>query len=49
MVHKNSLGYRFGRFLGKATLIAIGYLIGKRWGRKPIDEGYPEHPQEGEK
>jgi CDP-diglyceride synthetase len=41
------VGYRFGRFLGKTTLIIVGYLIGRRWGRKSIDEGYPEKNQEG--
>lgn len=38
MINKNSHGYRIGRFIGKITLITIGYLMGKSWGRRPIND-----------
>jgi len=47
MVTKNSFGYRFGRLLGKGILIDSGYFLAKRWGRKPINDHFPETPQEG--
>jgi hypothetical protein len=42
MVDRNSPAYNAGRFVGKIILIGLGYLLGKRWGRRPIDKGFPE-------
>lgn len=38
MVNKNSTAYKVGRVIGRFGLIIIGYLFGKRWGRRPIDD-----------
>jgi hypothetical protein len=45
MVNRNSIGYSIGRFVGRVTLIVLGYLgyiIGKKYGQKPIDKSFPE-------
>lgn len=47
MVNKDSYGYRIGRLIGKAILLTVGYLVGKRWGRKPMDKSFPENPSPG--
>jgi hypothetical protein len=39
---RDSLGYRAGRLAGKLILVGIGFLFGKRWGRKPIKKAFPE-------
>ena len=38
MINRNSKAYRFGKMVGRLALISLGYLIGKRWGRRPIDD-----------
>ena len=42
MVKRDSPAYQAGRIVGKVILIALGYIVGKRWGRKPIDKFLPE-------
>lgn len=41
MVNKNSKAYRVGKFIGRFGLIVVGYICGKRWGRRPIND-FPE-------
>lgn len=41
-IDRNSPAYRAGRFVGKLILIGVGYVLGKRWGRRPIDKGFPK-------
>ena len=41
MVNKNSTAYRIGRVVGRVGLIVVGFLFGKRWGRRLIDS-FPE-------
>ena len=41
MINRNSKAYRFGKFVGRIALIGVGYLLGKRWGRRPLDN-FPE-------
>lgn len=43
MVNRNSKAYRLGRAVGRIILIAAGYLAGKRWGRRPIDQFPPKN------
>lgn len=43
MVNRDSPAYKAGRFVGKLFLIGLGYVLGKRWGRRPIDQGFPEN------
>ena len=38
MVNRNSKAYRFGRVIGQVLIITAGLLVGKRWGRRPIDQ-----------
>lgn len=38
MVNRNSKAYSFGKFLGRCALVGIGFVLGKRWGRRPIDD-----------
>ena len=42
MVNRNLWRYSAVKFTAKITLIIIGYLIGKRWGRRPIEKGFSE-------
>ena len=42
MVNKDSPAYKAGRLVGRAILMGLGYILGKRWGRKPIDKSFPE-------
>ena len=42
MVNRDSPSYQAGRIVGRFILIGLGYMIGKRWGRKPIDKSFPE-------
>ena len=42
MVNRNSPAYKTGRFVGRLILIGLGYVLGKRWGRRPINKGFPE-------
>ena len=42
MVNRNSKAYRLGRAVGRIILIAVGYVAGKRWGRRPIDQFPPK-------
>jgi|APDOM4702015248_1054824.scaffolds.fasta_scaffold192730_2 hypothetical protein len=42
ILNRNSLAYRTGRLAGKIILLGLGYIVGKRWGRKPIEKGFPE-------
>lgn len=42
MVNKNSTAYQAGRLVGRLVLITLGYIVGKRWGRKPLDKSFPE-------
>ena len=42
MVNRNSRAYKTGRFVGKLVVLGLGYIFGKRWGRRPIDKGFPE-------
>ena len=41
VINRNSKAYRAGRFVGKLVLIVAGYVCGKRWGRRPIND-FPE-------
>lgn len=38
MVNKNSTAYKIGRVIGRLGLVLAGYICGKRWGRRPIDD-----------
>lgn len=42
MVNRDSLAYKAGRLVGRVILISLGYIVGKRWGKKPIDKSFPE-------
>ena len=42
MVKRDSVGYKIGRFTGKLLILGLGYILGKRWARPPIDKGFPE-------
>ena len=42
MVNRNSSAYQAGRLAGRIVLIGLGYILGKRWGRTPIDKSFPE-------
>ena len=42
MVDRSSSAYQAGRIVGKVILVGLGYMLGKRWGRKPIDKSFPE-------
>ena len=42
MINRDSAAYQAGRLIGKILLISVGYIFGKRWGRKPIDKSFPE-------
>jgi hypothetical protein len=42
MVDRTSPAYQAGRIVGRLLLIGLGYFLGKRWGRRPIDKGFPE-------
>ena len=41
MVNRDSLPYKAGRIVGRLILIGLGYVVGKHWGRKPIDKSFP--------
>ena len=43
MVNRDSPAYAAGRFVGKIILIGLGYIVGKRWVRRPINKGFPEN------
>jgi hypothetical protein len=43
MVDRNSGSYKVGKFVGRVGLIFLGYLLGKRWGRRPIND-FPQKP-----
>jgi len=40
MVNRNSWGYPADRFLSKAAILLVGFLIGKKYTQRPIDKGY---------
>ena len=42
MVNRDSPAYQAGRLVSRVVLIGLGYIMGKRWGRKPIDKSFPE-------
>ena len=42
MVNRDSPAYQAGRIIGRLILIGLGYIVGKRWGRKLIDRSFPE-------
>jgi len=42
MVNRDSPAYQAGRVAGRLILLGLGYIFGKRWGRKPIDKSFPE-------
>ena len=42
MIDRNSWGYAIGKFLGKATILMVGFLLGKKYTQRPIDKGYPK-------
>lgn len=42
MINRDSPAYKAGRVVGKLILISFGYVLGKRWGKKPIDKSFPE-------
>jgi hypothetical protein len=42
MVNRASPAYATGRFVGRLLLIGLGYVLGKHWGQRPIDKGFPE-------
>lgn len=45
MIDRNSWGYAIGKFLGKATILIIGFVIGKKYTQRPINKGYPKNPK----
>lgn len=42
MVNRQSPAYAVGRFVGKVILIGLGYVLGKKWGQKPLHKGFPK-------
>ena len=42
MVNRESLAYQVGRLVGRVILIGLGFIVGKRWVRKPIYKSFPE-------
>lgn len=42
MVNRQSPAYKAGRVAGRLILLSLGYILGKSWGRKPIDKSFPE-------
>ncbi len=42
MVNRNSWAYSTGKVVGRLVILSLGYLLGKHWGRRPIDKGFPE-------
>lgn len=42
MVDRDSPAYQAGRVAGRLLLLGLGYILGKRWGRKPMDKSFPE-------
>jgi hypothetical protein len=42
MVNRESPSCVAGRIVGRLILIGLGYVLGKHWGRKPIDKGFPK-------
>jgi hypothetical protein len=42
IINRDSPVYQAGRVAGRLILIGLGYMLGKRWGRKPIDKSFPE-------
>ena len=42
MVNRDSTAYKAGLIVGRFVLIALGYIVKKHWGRKPIDKSFPE-------
>jgi hypothetical protein len=38
MVNKNSTAYKIGRVIGRLGLVLAGYICGKRWGCRPLDD-----------
>ena len=42
MVNRDSPAYQAGRIVGRILLVGLGYILGKPWGRKPIDKSFPE-------
>ena len=42
MINRDSPAYQTGRVVGRLILIGLGYILGKRWGRKPIDKSFPQ-------
>lgn len=42
MINRDSPAYNAGRLAGKLVLLGLVYLLGKRWGQKPIDKSFPK-------
>lgn len=42
MVDRNYTGYAIGKFLGRVIILITGYILGKKWRKKPINKGFPE-------
>ena len=38
MINKNYNAYKIGRGIRRLGLFLTGYICGKRWGRRPIDD-----------
>lgn len=43
MVDRSSKFYRIGRATGRLLLIAAGYIVDKRWDKRPIDQFLPKN------
>lgn len=42
MLNRNSKAYRLDRAVSRIIFLDAGYLLGKRWGRRPIDQFPPK-------
>jgi hypothetical protein len=42
MLNRDSPSYKAGRIVGRLVILGLGYMLGKYWGRKPIDKSFPK-------
>jgi len=42
MVNRDSLTYKVGRGISRIILIELGYILEKRYCKRPIDKVFPE-------
>jgi len=40
IIDRNSSQYALGRFLGRAVIFLIGYIVVKNLGQKPLDQSF---------